>query len=115
MRTNTVRQATIEETDKEETFSNPIDLQDIINVCQNYSQLGQSIQWQVSCLMDIGVEEAVRSNQVSIAALPHIRSFLQQIEKTVYFGDACELASELIFKIDLFEDENQSLFHGSAN
>lgn len=94
----------------EENYSNPIDISDIINVCKNYSKLGWKVQYQVECIMEVGIDEAIKTGTVTVASLPHIKDFLQQISQNPYFGDACDQAVNCIHVIEMFEDSNPALF-----
>lgn len=112
MRTNVINKLnfSLNNESTEETFSNPIDISDIISVCKEYSKLGWKVQSQVECIMEIGIDEAIKSNAVTVASLPHIKDFLQQISQNPYFGDACDQAVDCIHLIDMFEDTNPTLF-----
>lgn len=88
------------EINEEETFDLPLDISDIINVCREYSKLGWTVQTQIECIMEIGIQEAVNSGAVSIPSLPHIKNFLQQIQQNGYFGDASSQSNDLLQEID---------------
>lgn len=94
----------------EETFSIPLNVSDILDVCKEYTKLGWKVQSQVESIMDIGIDEAIKSGTVTVASLPHIKDFLQQISQNPYFGDACDQAIDCIHLIELFEDANPTLF-----
>lgn len=80
----------------------PIDITDIIGVCNEFNKLGGELQRQIQYLFDLGVEEAVKSGKVKVNALPFIKSFLMRIGDNFYFGDASEQACDLVFLIDLY-------------
>lgn len=100
---------------EDETFSNPIDISDILNVCKEFSKLGWQVQSQIECIMELGIDEAIKTGMVSIAALPHIKEFLKGICQNVYFGDAADQAYECINLIDYFEEQNPNLFNTKVN
>jgi hypothetical protein len=50
--------------DKEEEFSIPLDISDIINICREYNKLGWQIQNQVENILEVGVEESIKSGIV---------------------------------------------------
>jgi hypothetical protein len=93
-----------------EEYSNPLSIVEIVEVCKQYSKLGIYIQHQIGLIMEFGIDEAIASDGVSIAALPHIKDFLLQISQNPYFGDACVQAVDCIHRIELFEDKNPDLF-----
>lgn len=86
-----------------EALNNPLDLSDIMNVCKEYTSLGTNLQYQTQMVLDLGVEEAIKSRAVSIAALPHIRAFLKTIAENSLFGEAAMLATDCLFEIEMFE------------
>lgn len=90
---------------KEEEYSIPLNISDIINICREFNKLGYSIQNQVETILEAGVEEAINNNTVKPQSLPHIKNFLQQIIKNVYFGDATLQAEECIFLIDEYSEK----------
>jgi hypothetical protein len=85
---------------QDEEYSIPLDISDIINICQEYNKLGNSIQKQIETILDVGIEEAIKSGSVNSQSLPHIQNFFQQITKNAYFGDAISQAEEWIFLIE---------------
>jgi hypothetical protein len=93
-----------------EEYSNPLNVSDIIEVCKQYSKLGFQIQYQIGLIMEFGIDEAISSDAISIAALPHIKDFLLRISQNPYFGDACTQAIDCIHFIELFEDQHPDLF-----
>jgi len=87
----------------EEEFTIPLDIQDIINICKEYNQLGWKIQNQIQDILEIGIKECISSNRVNRESLPHIKNFLQQITKNPYFGDSIFQAEECIYLINEYE------------
>lgn len=96
--------------EEEETFSVPLDIFDIINVCKQFSQLGFKVQAQIECIMELGIEEAVRNQMVSVASLPLIKNFLKEIVNNPYFGDATDQAFDCFHLIEMFEDKHPELY-----
>lgn len=86
--------------DQDEEFSIPLDISDIINICREYNKLGWQIQNQVENILEVGVEESIKSGNVKRESLPHIKSFLSAIMNNSYFGDAAWQAKECMFLID---------------
>lgn len=91
--------------DKEEEFSIPLNISDIIDICREFNKLGWQIQNQVENILEVGVEESIKSGIVKQQSLPHIKSFLKAIERNVYFGDAVSQANECLYLISEYEDK----------
>lgn len=94
----------------QDTIDIPLDITDIISVCQEYNRLGFKIQNQIQNILEMGVEEALKTKVVQYESLPYIKDFLKSICGVIYFGDAAEIAQEVILKIDLFQEESQAKF-----
>ena len=92
--------------DQDEEYSIPLDISDIISICREYNKLGWQIQNQVENILEVGVEESIRSGNVKRESLPHIKSFLQSISRNAYFGDASAQAEECIFLIDSYYEQD---------
>ena len=90
----------------EDEFSTPLDISDIIAICQEYNKLGWQIQTQTQYIIENGVEESIKTGIVAKKSLPLIKNFLRQISNNVYFGDAIAQAQECIDLIDLFLEKN---------
>lgn len=93
--------------EREEEFSIPLDISDIISICREYTKLGWQIQSQVENILEVGVEESIKSGNVKKQSLPHIKSFLHAICGNPYFGEATIQAQECIFLIDSYCEKNQ--------
>lgn len=91
----------------EEEFSIPLDISDIINICREYNKLGWQIQNQVENILELGVEEAIKSGTVKKESLPHIKQFLIAISKNAYFGDAVSQATDCLKIIGYYEDKHK--------
>lgn len=96
-------------TSKEEEFSIPLDISDIINICREFNKLGWQIQNQVENILEVGVEESIKSGIVKQQSLPHIKSFLKSICQNPYFGDAISQAQDVIYLISEFEIKNKDV------
>lgn len=86
----------------------PIDISDILAVCKEYNKLGLKIQYQVENLLELGIDEAIRTGIVKVESLPHIKGFLNSICDNAYFGDAVDQANECIALIEHFEMRSPS-------
>lgn len=99
--------ATITPNETDEEFSIPLDISDIISICREYNKLGWQIQNQVENILEVGVQESIKTGHVKKESLPHIKSFLKQITQNAYFGDATTQAEECIFLIENYQNENK--------
>lgn len=93
---------------KDDEFSIPNDISDIINICREYSNLGWKIQNEIQNIIEHGVEEAIKGNLVKKESLAHIKYFLKEITKNAYFGDAVSQATECIRLIEKYESDLKS-------
>lgn len=91
---------------EEDEFTIPLDIQDIINICKEYNQLGWKMQNQVQDILEMGIEECIKTNKVNKESLPHIKNFLQQIIKNPYFGDSTFQSIEIIKEINRYMQES---------
>jgi hypothetical protein len=89
--------------DMEEEYSIPLNISDIIVICREFNKLGWQIQAQVENILEVGMEESIRSDFVKKESLPHIKSFLQAIIGNAYFGDAVSQAQDCIELIQKYE------------
>jgi hypothetical protein len=96
----------IEIIDTQDEYSIPLDISDLITICQEYNQLGWNIQQQIGMILEDGLEETIKSGTVKREALPHIKSFLRAITRNPLFGDASEQAKTCIDLIDLYQETN---------
>ena len=102
---NTLETSTSEEKDDE--FSIPLDISDIISICRDFNSLGWQIQNQVENILEVGVEESIRSGNVKKESLPRIKFFLRKICSNAYFGDAVSQAQDCIRLIQNYEEAHQ--------
>jgi|SRR5271154_2449056 len=94
---------------QDEEYSIPLDISDIISICQEYNKLGWHIQHQVENILEVGVEESIKSGNVKQIALPHIKSFLLSICRNPYFGDAVSQAEDCIQLISTYQEKNRTV------
>ena len=99
--------STTTSTEKEEEYSIPLDISDIISICREFNKLGWQIQNQVENILEVGVEESIKSGIVKQQSLPHIKSFLRSICKNAYFGDAVSQAHSCIKLIAEYEEKHK--------
>ncbi len=93
----------------EDEFSIPIDISDILYICQEYNKLGWQVQTQVAHILELGVEEAIKSGLVKQQSLPFITSFLTSISKNPYFGDAVSQADECLHLINKYSSQEKNV------
>lgn len=101
--------------DQDDEYSIPLDISDIINICREFNKLGWQVQNQVENILEVGVEESIRSGNVKRESLPHIKSFLESICKNAYFGDAVSQAHDCIALIQEYEDKNNFALASGMN
>ncbi len=94
-------------TETDEEYSIPLDISDIITVCREFNKLGWNIQNQVEHILEVGVQESIKSGHVKRESLPHIKSFLKSICQNAYFGDAVSQAHDCIKLIQSYENDNK--------
>jgi len=99
----------------EEEYSIPLDISDIIAVCREFNKLGWNIQNQVEQILEVGVEESIKSGNVKRESLPHIKSFLKSIGQNAYFGDAVSQAHNCIKLIQNYESKHKLNANPSSN
>ena len=101
--------------DKEEEYTNPLDISDIISICQEYNKLGWKLQNQVENILEVGVEESIKSGNVRKDSLPIVKNFLRRICDNVYFGDAVSQAENCIELIQAYEDKHNIRYASKSN
>lgn len=94
-------------TGNDDEYSIPLDISDIIRVCREFNKLGYQIQNQVEQILEVGVEESIKSGNVKRESLPHIKSFLKAICQNAYFGDAVSQAQDCIELIRCYEETHK--------
>lgn len=91
--------------EKDDEYSIPIDITDIITICREYTKLNWQIQNQMENILELGVDKAIESGFVSKTSLPSIKNFLKRICDNAYFGDAVDQAKDCIELISKYEDK----------
>lgn len=98
-----------------EGFSIPLDISDIISICRDFSSLGWQVQKQIERILEVGIEEAMRTGILKEELLPHVKFFLSQVEGNAYFGDAASQAEDCLRMIDQYEASHSIARQASAN
>ena len=93
--------------EKDDEYNIPLCIDDIISICREYNSLGYQIQNQVESILEVGVEEAIKTGTVKQNSLPHIKKFLNAIRSNAYFGDAGSQAYDGIKLIVAYEDKHK--------
>ena len=101
--------------DKDEEFGIPICLDDIISICRDFNSLGWQIQNQVEDILEVGVEESIKSGNVKRESLPRIKYFLRRICDNPYFGDATSQALDCIKIIRQYEEKHKIRYTAKYN
>lgn len=96
------------ESPEEEDFEIPLDIEDIIVICREYSKLGWSLQGQIEAILEKGAEEAIAEGLVKKEALPHIKEFLQRIITSICVGAAASQATDCIYLIDTYRAKHKT-------
>lgn len=104
-------ETTTTSTEKEEEYSIPLDISDIIFICREYHNLGWQIQNQVENILEVGVEESIKNGNVKKNSLPQIKKFLQAICGNAYFGDAVSQAGDCLKLIAEYEAQYQVTYN----
>ena len=106
---------TASSTEQDEEYNIPLDISDIIQICREYNQLGWQIQQQIENILEVGVEESIKTGYVKKEALPLIKNFLRQVSSNPYFGDAVSQAHDCIKLIQKYEKEHVVVYTSTAN
>lgn len=101
--------------DKDDEFTIPLDISDIISICREYNKLGWQIQNQVEQILEVGVDESIKSGNVKRESLPHIKNFLHRICENAYFGDAVDQARDGIKLIAEYEEKHKIVYISNSN
>ena len=91
----------------EEEYSIPLDISDILSICKEYTKLTWQMQNQIESILEVGIEESIKSGSLQRISLPHIKNFLLKICDNPYFGDAASQAHDCIKLIQQYEDKNR--------
>lgn len=107
--------STVNNDSTNDEYSIPLDISDIINICREYNKLGWMIQNQVENILEVGIEEAIKSGNIKKESLPHIKAFLSRICENYCFGDASSQAQDCIELINQYEDRNKFTYTSVNN
>jgi hypothetical protein len=88
--------------DKDEEYNNPLDISELLELCETYVKVGPSIRQQIKKMCE---NDANIISSDSLRALPFVKDFLKKIANNVYFGDAGLQAIDLLSKIKFIEDK----------
>jgi hypothetical protein len=89
-------------------YNIPLDITDIISICREFNKLGWQIQSQVENILEIGVEESIKTGKVKQSSLHHIKSFFKAVHNNPYFGDSSLQSQDIIYQIDNFLIKNET-------
>lgn len=95
--------------DSNEDFSTPLNINDLLEICKEFNKLGWQIQSQMEHLLELGIEDAIKSGFVKYQSLPHIKQFLKSINNNPLFGDASQIAADLVIEISCYEQQNNKI------
>jgi hypothetical protein len=101
--------------DKDDEFSIPIDISDIISICKDFNSLGWQVQNQIENILENGVEESIKSGNVKQESLPRIKYFLHRICDNAYFGDAVSQAQDCLLLIQTYEEKYKVSYTAKSN
>ena len=113
--THSLIETTTTNSNKDEEYNIPIDISDIISICKDFNSLGWQIQHQVENILQVGVEESIKSGNVRKESLPHIKSFLKRICDNPYFGDAVSQAQNCIELITQYQEKYKIKYYSKHN
>lgn len=101
--------------DKDEEYTIPLDISDIINICKEFNSLGWQIHNQIDDILEIGLEESIINGSVKQDSLPIVKNFLKAICRNPYFGDACLQAQDCLLLIQQYEEKHKIKYISKAN
>jgi hypothetical protein len=101
--------------DSKEEFSIPLCMNDIISICKDFTSLGWQIQNQIENILEIGLEESIKSEYVKQESLPHIKFFLQQVINNPYFGEAGNQSQDCLDLIKQYEYKYKVNYVATSN
>ena len=100
---------------KDEEYSIPLDISDIISICKDFNSLGWQVQNQIDNILEVGVEESIKNGTVNQESLPRIKFFLHRICNNAYFGDAASQAQDCLKLIYQYEEKYKVRYTSKAN
>lgn len=101
--------------DKDDEYSIPLCIDDIITICREYNKLGWHIQQQVENILEVGIEDSIKSGYVKREALPLIKNFLRSVSDNPYFGEAVDQAHDVIRLIQQYEKKHSIIYTSKSN
>jgi hypothetical protein len=102
-------------TKEDEEFSIPLDISDIISICKDFNSLGWQVQNQIENILEVGLEESIKTGHVKQDSLPRIKFFLRRICDNAYFGDATSQAQDCLRLIRQYEDKYKVTYCSRSN
>ncbi len=102
-------------TKEDEEFSIPLDISDIISICKDFNSLGWQVQNQIENILEVGLEESIKTGHVKQESLPRIKFFLRRICDNAYFGDATSQAQDCLKLIRQYEDKYKITYCSRSN
>lgn len=99
----------------DEEYNIPLDISDIITICQEYHKLGWQIQQQIENILEVGVEESIKTGYVKRESLPLIKNFLRAVSNNPYFGDAVSQADDCVKLIQQYEKKQGIVYVSKCN
>jgi hypothetical protein len=101
--------------EKDDEYSIPLDISDIINICKDFNSLGWQVQNQIENILEIGLEESIKNGSVKQESLPRIKYFLKRICGNPYFGDAVSQAEDCLKLIHQYEEKYKITYISKSN
>ncbi len=98
---------TISTIENDEEYSIPLDISEIIDLCKEYSKLGNNIQMYMDIIFEFGVEQAIKSGKINKQYIPYIKNFLKVIADNQYLGDAANQSKDVLKLIDIYDNKNK--------
>jgi hypothetical protein len=74
----------------------PLDISDIIEICQEYNALGFQLQSNLQSILEDGVEVSIASGKINPKFVPFLIGFFDKVSKNVYLGDSAFQARQLV-------------------
>ena len=83
----------------------PLSLEDIVDICKQYRELGNEIQNQMDYFLEKGIMKGIKNNEIKRNSLIKIKDFLEEVRKNPYFGDAVLQSEEHLISIKKYEND----------
>jgi hypothetical protein len=81
---------------KDDEFDIPLDISDILEICQEYNSLGFQLQGNLQNILEEGVEAVIASGKLNRKFIPFIIGFFDKLSKNAYLGDSAYQAKQLV-------------------